>query len=78
VREGQSVRLPPAIQRAEDGSTRIVPMHTMSFVFGEMLLQICRDYPSLPDPRSLTLDEIIFFYEGLRPELIRATKPKRK
>jgi hypothetical protein len=40
-----------------------------------MLLQICRDYPGLPDPRSLTMSEIRFFYEGLRSELRRFTKP---
>jgi hypothetical protein len=46
-------------------------------VYGEMLLQICRDYPGLPDPRTLTACEIRFFYEGLRGELRHATKPKR-
>ena len=40
-----------------------------------MLLQICRDYPGLPDPRTLTLSEIRFFYEGLRGELLKYTKP---
>lgn len=41
-----------------------------------MLLQISRDYPSLPDPRTLTLTEIRFFYEGLRAELKKHTRPK--
>lgn len=45
-------------------------------VYREMLLQICRDYHSLPDPRSLSLAEIRFFYEGLRPELIKISKPR--
>jgi len=45
-------------------------------VFREMLLQICRDYPGLPDPRTLTMSEILFFYEGLRGELHSRTKPK--
>lgn len=44
--------------------------------YKEMLLQICRDYPGLPDPRTLTMAEIVFFYEGLRPELQKYTKPK--
>ncbi len=35
-----------------------------------MLKQICRDYATLPDPRSLELYEIRFFYDGLRPELL--------
>jgi hypothetical protein len=44
-----------------------------------MLLQICREYPGLPDPRTLTLDEIRFFYDDLRPELKSRTKtvPKK-
>lgn len=46
-------------------------------VYREMLWQICRDYPGLPDPRSLTVEEICFFYEGLRAELREHTKPKR-
>jgi hypothetical protein len=41
-----------------------------------MLRQVCRDYPGLPDPRTLTLAEIRFFYEGLREELKAHTKPK--
>lgn len=44
--------------------------------YSEMLLQIARDYPGLPDPRTLTIDEICFFYAGLRPELKRHTKPR--
>ncbi len=44
----------------------------------EMLLQICRDYPGLPDPRTLTAYEIRFFYDGLRSELKEHTKPKPK
>lgn len=39
-----------------------------------MLRQICRDYPGLPDPRTLSLSEIRFFYDGLR-ELV-ANLPK--
>jgi hypothetical protein len=43
-------------------------------VYGEMLLQICREYASLPDPRTLTATEIRFFYEGIRAELERQTR----
>lgn len=50
------------------------PMHTRTTVYREMLLQICRDYPGLPDPRTLTGSQIRFFYEGLRPELLKHTK----
>lgn len=48
----------------------------MGTVYTEMVRQICRDYPGLPDPRTLTLPEIRFFYDGLRPELHEHTKPK--
>jgi hypothetical protein len=41
-----------------------------------MLTQVARDYPGLPDPRTLTVPEIVFWFEGLRPELKRHTKPK--
>lgn len=44
-------------------------------VYREMLLQICRDYATLPDPRTLTAEEIVFFYEGCRAGLKRFTKP---
>lgn len=50
--------------------------HTLISIHVEMLLQICRDYASLPDPRSLTLGEIRFFYDGLRAELRASTKPR--
>jgi hypothetical protein len=49
-------------------------LHTAGNVYGEMLRQVCRDYSSLPDPRSLTDAEIVYFYNGLRPELQAATK----
>lgn len=51
------------------------PGHIASRVYAEMLLQVCRDYPGLPDPRTLRASEIRFFYEGLREELKEATKP---
>lgn len=34
-----------------------------------MIYQITRDYSALPDPRTMTIDEIRFFYNMLRPEL---------
>jgi hypothetical protein len=51
--------------------------HTLHNVHVEMLIQICRDYAGLPDPRDLTLTEIRWFYDGLRPELKRHTTPKK-
>jgi hypothetical protein len=43
-----------------------------------MLLQICADYPGLPDPRTLSMTEIEFFYEGIRASLREASKPRPK
>lgn len=56
-----------------DGKTG-TPTHTLLNVHREMMLQICRDYSSLPDPRTLTFAEIRWFYDGLRAELKRHTK----
>lgn len=50
--------------------------HTFGTVYREMFLQVCRDYPSLPDVRTITAGEIRFFYDGLRAELHEHTKPK--
>ncbi len=50
--------------------------NTFSSVYSEMLLQVCRDYPGLPDARTLKAHEIKFFYNGLRSELERHTRPK--
>ena len=43
--------------------------HRIVAVYTEMLLQVSREYPGIPDPRTMTMEEIRFFYEGLRPEL---------
>lgn len=71
MRGGADARLP---NDAKSGLTN----HTTYVVYSEMLIQICRDYPGLPDPRTLTLDEITFFYNGLRRELRGHTKPRSK
>ena len=41
-----------------------------------MLRQVCRDYSGLGNFRDLTVSEIAFFYDGLRPELRQATTPR--
>ena len=69
VRGGQEVILPDVFKTGE-------PLHTRRIVYGEMLLQICADYSGLPDPRTLELEEIEFFYDGLRARLIEDTRPK--
>lgn len=55
-----------------------VQVHTRENVYTEMVYQICRDYASLPDIRSMTCSEIRFFYDGLRPELKHHTKKGNK
>lgn len=50
----------------------------MRNVYREMLLGICSFYPGLPDPRTLTLSEIRFFYDGMRDSLKEATAPPKK
>jgi len=48
--------------------------NTTEQVYGEMILQVCRDYAGLPDIRTLKASEIRFFYDGLRAELKAGTK----
>ena len=69
MRYGGEFRYPRRGDKSEPG-------HIAARVYGEMLLQICRDYPGLPDPRTLTAREIRFFYDGLREELKEHTQPK--
>ena len=47
--------------------------HTFAPVYVEMMLQIYRDYNSLPLPEKIKAHEIRFFYNGLRAELKRHT-----
>jgi hypothetical protein len=49
----------------------------MHAVYGEMLLQICSDYPALSDPNEMRNHEIRFFYEGIRASLKKATAPSK-
>jgi hypothetical protein len=58
----------------KDKDGRFREQNTFVRVHVEMLLQVCRDYPGLPDPRTLTMSEVRFFYDGLRAELSRNTK----
>jgi hypothetical protein len=75
VRDGVDARRHK--RRDPDRPERDDPGHILPAVYGEMLLQICRDYAGLPDPRTLTMTQIRFFYSGLRKELHEATKPKK-
>jgi len=70
VRKGSDAELP---RDRETGKST----HTLFPVYSEMLLQICRDYPALPNPRSLSMTEIRFFYNGLRNTLHEMTSPRK-
>lgn len=61
VRNGEDVQLP---KRG----------HVAQVVYPEMILQVCRDYPGLPDIRELKAHQIRFFYDGLRTELKQSTR----
>ncbi len=50
--------------------------HTRPAVYGVMLAQICRDYTVLPALDQITAEEILWFYDKLKPDLIEQTKPK--
>lgn len=50
--------------------------HTLVPVYTEMIFQIASDFPGLPDPRTMTLSEIRWWYEGVRPALKKHTAPK--
>ena len=63
----------PVVRRGADEKL-LKGNHTFSVVYTEMLLQVSRDYPGLPDSRTLKAHEIRFFYEGLRAELKEHTK----
>lgn len=39
-----------------------------------MIYQVSRDYNGIPDIRSLAIEELQFFYDGLIPELTRPSK----
>ena len=50
--------------------------HKFARVYLEMVLDIVRAYPGLPDYRTLRCSEIRFFYNGIRRALHEATKKK--
>jgi hypothetical protein len=74
VRRGEDAFLPKLEQTPLREATA---GHKLMPVYREMLLQICRDYAGLPDPRTLNMSEIRFFYEGVRGEIREATKPRK-
>ena len=63
VRDGIDTKLPKG-------------QHTRVNVYSEMLLHVIRDYNGIGDWRELEEHEIEFFYDALRKELKKATKPQ--
>jgi hypothetical protein len=72
VHGGTDARL-PSVGKGKAKSSA----NTATEVYSGMLLTVCRHYPGLPDPRTLTVSEIRFFYNGLRPELRKHSTTKR-
>jgi hypothetical protein len=50
------------------------PGHKLLPVYGEMLIQVMREYSGLGDARTLRMAEIRYLYGGLRGELAELTK----
>lgn len=81
---GKDARLPLKLDRdatSKDPKKKKVYRrhHTSGVVHRTMLWQICRDYTTgIPDARTLTVTEIVFWYDGLRHELYERTKPRKK
>lgn len=73
VRDGEDVRA----HYRDKKTGEIHYCDTLIPVYSEMLAQCMRDYPGLPDFRTLTMTEIRWCYEWLRSGLREATKPKQ-
>ena len=44
-------------------------------VYGEMMLTVASNYSAVGNVLDMTVDDIEFFYDGLRATLKKATKP---
>ena len=49
--------------------------NTRENVIGAMYAQICREYSSLPPFDVITEEQILWFYDMMRDELYKLTKP---
>ena len=65
VRKGEEVILSPSV----DG----LPRHTALNVSTEMLQVVAQSYPGI-NAMELSMDDIEFFYDGLRGRLIKESK----
>lgn len=46
-----------------------VQLSCAAHTYCAMILQIALDYPGLPDVRTLSVAEVVFFYNGMRAQL---------
>lgn len=74
MRGGGDARLPK--KRLSKDGYHLTSQHTLFAVYGEMLAQCAVDYAGLPDPRTLTMSEIRWFYEWRRKSLQKESKKK--
>lgn len=69
VRNGENAKIPPEKRHERSPHKRVM-------VYGIMFAQICREYHTLPDLDTITAGQIRWFYDMLRPDLIKQTAPK--
>lgn len=72
---GDDGRLLPTKDR-ETG--QLVGGHTLIPVYSMMLVTICLEYRSLPDPERMTMRQIRFYYNGIRKLLAKKLKATGK
>ena len=58
------------------GALRKLEVNSIINVYSLMLAQLVRDCSGLPDPRTLKLSEIKWFYSFMINELLETTKPR--
>jgi hypothetical protein len=63
----------PLVRNGADEKIPGRQVHVRGFVYSEMMLQVARDYPGVPDVRTLKHHQILFFYDALRAELKKPT-----
>lgn len=73
MRNGGDYRLPKLLDQT---TGMMVGGHKMQAVYGEMMCQIALDYAGCPDVRTMTLHQIRYFYDRLRPSIKRRTTQK--
>jgi hypothetical protein len=69
VRRGTNTKIPP------ERKGKLSP-HTRDNVYGMMFAQISREYASLPGFHEITAAQVRWYYDMMRPDLIKQTTPK--